>query len=436
MLKSKLLKVIVQEHNIKHGTIINHQFLKNIAQRHSLNLKDLIKILGIVPIKEYINIKSFFNKKRFKVKIYTDRELINIYYLVNNKINKDSIEQNWYIEYQEFLKIKDNIKEKENTLNLQKQIINIIKNDDYLTKKQLEKINLIEGINTKIIKDTLTISNRKFSNLCNNKIKKTRIVVNENIRKIFLLKMDFKYYELDKFYTKKQLMLKSKYFEISIEELLKNISSSEKRYKFDLQALNTIGKLYIGEEHPLSYNFINKYFHTIMKICKYCTKKYTTLYNLGFMEGEFIDTALEKIITTCGIIEKNFLFDEKLLFSLIKVRCKYIVLNECKKIIREKCNINKYIINNINNFVLKPKEEKFESSFEQLKMQSIVVKCIWKNIEFIEIDRKEGMKIVAEELKITYEELLKKLNDIQKTIIEYGIVKKCKNGTIIKSGIY
>ena len=69
-------------------------------------------------------------------------------------------------------------------------------------------------------------------------------------------------------------------------------------------------------------------------------------------------------------------------------------------------------------------------------MQSIVVKCIWKNIEFIEIDRKEGMKIVAEELKITYEELLKKLNDIQKTIIEYGIVKKCKNGTIIKSGIY
>ena len=48
----------------------------------------------------------------------------------------------------------------------------------------------------------------------------------------------------------------------------------------------------------------------------------------------------------------------------------------------------------------------------------------------------EWVKIVAEELKITYEELLKKLNDIQKTIIEYGIVKKCKNGTIIKSGIY
>ena len=90
----------------------------------------------------------------------------------------------------------------------------------------------------------------------------------------------------------------------------------------------------------------------------------------------------------------------------------------------------------MNNFVLETKEEKFESNFEQIKMQSIIVKCIWKNIEFIEIDRKEGMKIVAEELKITYEELLKQLNAIQKTIIKYGIVKKCKNGTIIKIGRY
>ena len=69
-----------------------------------------------------------------------------------------------------------------------------------------------------------------------------------------------------------------------------------------------------------------------------------------------------------------------------------------------------------------------------------LVAAMAEKTELSKKDAEKALKaftdVVAEELKITYEELLKQLNDIQKTIIEYGIVKKCKNGTIIKMERY
>ena len=397
MIQSKILKDIVEEYNLKNGMKIKFPFLNQIAKNKNINIKDLVKILGIISVNEYISPRQLLNKKKYVINLYN--------------------------EYKEYT-------------SQEKEIINKIKNKDYITKKEIEEIRNMYNIDNKKIKNILSINNKNFSNLINGNVEKTRIIIKDIAIKTFLLKMDFKYYETNKFHTKKELVLKSKKLEITLEELVKNITNNIKRYQFDIIALEKNAKgIYIGKEHPFSNSFINKNYKRIMEICGQQAKKYARIYKMNNLVSDFREVAFEKILQNGGILEKNFSFDEELLFTLISSRCKYNVLNECKKIIRENINFRKYskelneIINcGISNY--QNKDIHPNKYFKEILHQKII-ENIWIYVNIIEFDREYGLKIIAHKLEIEYKQFLEELEKIKAKIIEHGLVKKCKNGSII-----
>ncbi len=172
-----------------------------------------------------------------------------------------------------------------------------------------------------------------------------------------------------------------------------------------------------------------------MEICGQQAKKYARIYKMNNLVSDFREVAFEKILQNGGILEKNFSFDEELLFTLISSRCKYNVLNECKKIIRENINFRKYskdlngIINcGISNY--QNKDIHPNKYFEEILHQKII-ENIWMYVNIIEFDREYGLKIIAHKLEIEYKQFLEELEKIKAKIIEHGLVKKCKNGSII-----
>lgn len=350
MIESKVLKKLVKEYEIRHGMVVRYPFLDTIAKKENIEIKDLMKILGIVKIKEYINPKQLLNKNKFTIKIYSDEELIEIVSEINGKYGIDTlrnqtkkINENYYIFSNQILEHVVHNNALKYKIELKKEIVKQVRYNDYITKLEIQKLRNIEGVNDSIIKEALSINSKNFKNLINGKVNKTRIVIYSVIRKSFLLNMDLKYYETNRFFSKRELISKSQRFNLTLEEMLKNIGTSVKRYKYDLIALDKNKKgIYIGKDHRMSAKFIEINHEEIRRICNRNAKIYANKYKMRHLTAEFESIAFEYILQNGGIIEKNFSFDNNLLFSIISSRCKYRILTECKNNIRERINLKKY----------------------------------------------------------------------------------------------
>lgn len=440
MMQSKLLKKIIYEHDIKHGARVNFIFLHNISKIQNIDIKDLIYMLGVVPFRGYIDLERLKNKKYHYIKLYDDTELLEIYKkifverLYLGKCSTKEVLENFHIETSvEEFKL---IIHKEEKINLEKRILQSIDLEEYISKEQVIQLKEIDGVTSELIKEVFSISDKNFNNLMKNKTKKTRIVVYNVIKKVFLLLMDFKYLEKNKFHTKSELISKSEIIGISLEQLLKNIYFNYKRYKFDLIALekNKNG-IYIGEDHPMSYEFMSENYKEIRQICARIVNKFLHVYEMNELADEVIDFAFEKIVMIGGTIEKNFKFDRKLMFSLFSARCKYIVWGEFRDYIRERINIEKnyrflikknYLIDDCDGI------EEFFYIFEEFHNK--IVQTIWEKIALIDLDRKKGLKIVAASLNLKYDELLVHLNEIQRKILFYKLARVCRDGKVILMG--
>lgn len=392
-MESKILKEIVEEYELKNGMKIDLDYLTNISNEKKIEIKDLFRILGIYKANEYIDLKKAFAK--------------NYYTICLNMEKKYNSEE--------------------------KEIIEMCKGKDFITKTEVEQILSETKVSSNIIRDVLSINYKNYYLLIHDKIQKTRIVISNIYQKVFLLKMDFKYRNVNKFYTEKELVKKSQKIGISFEDFIKNLHSNIKHYPYYLLILKMNKKgLFIGKEHPMSNFYIEENELKLRSIINKTFSKYSMIYKMQSFKEDIEEDVFLDIVEKGGILEKNFSFDEGLLSGIITNKSKYFIWNQCKKIKKEQYYLNKY--KSYFSTICQVEDEEEIDRILNVFNKDIYI-SILTNVkiyeDIIRMNRKYGYEIIAKKLKMDYDFLMCKVEEIQKIILENRLVKQCRNGKVI-----
>ena len=330
-MESKILKEIVKEYELEDGMDINLRCLDTISKRKNIELIDLFKILGICRLDEYLNMEKLLSKNNYTIYLYTESELYKIKEEIKLYLNNDdSIDNNQFKKIQKKYKIENKklkkmlgiefTESKKRKLNMnllaardtektKNKIFEFCKGKDYVTKNDvLEMEGEIKAYKT-LIRKELSISSERFGQLMNNKIGRTRIISYDTNKKIFLAKMDFKYYDKYDYLTCQRLRNKCYRFKIKYDDFLKNLNPNINHYKYNKMAIekNQNG-IFIGSNKALSKEFIEANYIRIKKIINMAFGRVTSFYYQVNNEKEEIESEVFfNIVKNCGVVEKILL---------------------------------------------------------------------------------------------------------------------------------
>ncbi len=385
--------------------------------------KDTQKIINEIRNLDNITLQKLYEIKNNYCK--TDLEMqkiLNIrnqsyYDLINQKIQKTKIDP---LSDEEKIKTKEKIKQ-------------LCKGKDNLTFELLEEIREITKANDTIIMQTLSINKMNYYKLDNKLISKTRIIFSDVKRNVFLTKMDFKYYEKTERFKKQKLKRESKKLGIEYKELVKNLDSNLAHYELNLLALDKNKQgIYIGKQHPMSNECIKEHESQIRLMINRSFYRYCSLYQVQYYQEEIEQDVFHKIILREGVIEKNFSFDKRLFLSIISTKTKYHILYNCQKAKKEEFRTKR-----LKEYIAKTYDINDEGDISRIinklnkKIYKKIIIKIYKYEDIILKNRKKGLELIAQDLELTYDTILEKLEEMQRIIVENGIVKKCKDGTYI-----
>ena len=379
---------------VKYKDVINKEQIENLKQKYKLDDEEICALLKI----KTINYKNLIQGITKNMKI----DLLDEY-------EKREIEQ---------------------------KLIEKFRNQDYITKEDIIKLKMDIHATDKIIKDILSIPSEAFYAIMKGKIIKTKITLKEIKFKMYCLKMDIKYEYGEGFYTNSEIRKLCKKYQIDLDAFLKNLSTNVNRYPYIKQALKYNEKgIYIGEEHQLSGEFADKYAKRIENMCKKITNRYCYTSYLYTEKLDIAQEAFMMILQKGGNIEKNFCYDENLLFNMFATKIKYFVIGKrnkrCREILLD--SFENYAYNDDEYDIYDERNEPVCSSMDsRIKVIHQHVMQIFKdNKEYIHHYRKKAYKIIAYKLKIPIEKLKNIIENIKEIYLEYGFAKKCTDGSII-----
>ena len=306
---------------------------------------------------------------------------------------------------------------------------------DYIRKNEICDIKNNIKTTDSIIQDILSISGETFKKLMRDEIRRTRIILKETKLRMDDLKMDIKYEYGEGYYTSAELRKLCRIYKIEWEEFLKNISAKISRYPYIKQALKNNEKgLYIGEEHQLSKEFSRKNAKRIQNICWSITKKYCYYSHLYSEREDIAQEAFLLILEKGGNIEKNFNYNEDLLFNLLASKVKYFVIGKrnirYKEILTE--NIEQYGIRVKTNNIDDINEDFMPALDSRIELiHQYIMKIFQENKDYIYHNRKSAYKIIAHKLQISIDRLKELIFEIKNVFLEYGFAKECINGAVI-----
>lgn len=248
--------------------------------------------------------------------------------------------------------------------------------------------------------------------------------------------MDIKYEYKERFYTSAELRKLCRKYNIKFDEFLKNLSTNVNRYPYIKQALKKNNKgIYIGEEHQLSRNFEKKYAKRIENMCRRITNQYCYSSYLYTEKQDIAQEAIMLILQKGGNIEKNFSYDEDLLFNLFASKVKYFVIGKRNKRYQEILLDNfeqcKGIYDEYDIFDKDSKDSVYSIDSGIKLIHQHVMKIFNDNKDYIYYNRRNAYKIIAYKLTISIEELRKIVQEIRYIYLKYGFAKECKDGSII-----
>lgn len=470
MKKGKILKNLIRKYCLKHGDFLNINDLKFIAAKEKMSTDDLITILGISSKNKWRIIKNPSSKTR--INILNLEELKNVEICIKSEVNCmlkinyshlnrlcNKYKINIYIlnkilniskdQYYNLRKGQKNIylrpptDEKEIMSDL---LVEELKYEKYITKKQVDFFKQKYSLTYDEICFALKVKTSNFKKLINGFTKKMRIDLQNQFEKnkllqdiklkIDRLKMDIKYIYGEGFFTQSQIRKLCKKYEIEIDDFIRSLCNTEKSYLFIKVALreNPDG-IFIGDEHKLSDNFVNKYEKRLENMCRKITNKYCYFSYLTTEKQDISQEAFMFLFQKCGIIEKNFSYDENLLFNILANKIKYFVIGKRNKRYQEILLDNfdlctqtsdVYSIFNISNVSFTPSLDNRIQLVHQY-----VMKIFQDNDDFIYNNRNNAYKIISYKLKISRNSLESIINEIKHIYLEYGFAKECLNGNIL-----
>ncbi len=379
---------------VKYQDAINKEQIESLKQKYQLNDEEICSLLKIKTV-NYKNLMQGTTKK----------------------MNIDLLE-----EYEK--------------RDIEQKLIERFKNQDYITREDIIKVKIELQTTDRIIKDILSISTEAVYALMNGKIRRTKITLKEIKFKMYCLKMDIKYEYGEGFYTSRELRKLCRKYQIEFDDFLKNLSTNVNRYPYMKQALKNNEKgIYIGEEHQLSEEFAEKYAKRIENMCRKITNRYCYSAYLYTEKLDISQEAFMMILQKGGNIEKNFDYDENLLFHLFASKIKHFVIGKRNKRYRE------ILLDSCENYAYHYDEydiydEENEPAYSlidsRIKLIHQHVMQIFKdNKDYIHHFRKKAYKIIAYKLKIPIERLKKIIEEIKEIYLEYGFAKKCTDGSVI-----
>ena len=170
-------------------------------------------------------------------------------------------------------------------------------------------------------------------------------------------------------------------------------------------------------------------------MCRRITNRYCYTSYLYTEKLDISQEAFMMILQKGGNIEKNFGYDENLLFNLFASKIKYFVIGKRNKRYREILldSFDNYTYNYDEYDIYDEENESVYSSMDsRIKLIHQHVMQIFKdNKEYIHQYRKKAYKIIALKLKIPIEKLKNIIEEIKEIYLEYGFAKKCTDGSII-----
>ena len=419
---NKILKISKnQTYKLKKGQ-------KHIILKHDNEEKKIMNELFI----EEVKYKNFVNKELIeylKQKYKLEDEEICILLKVKNLNYKNLMQM-------KTKKMKIDLMDEYEKREIEQKLIEKYKMQDYITKDEIIKIKEEIKATDTIIKDTFCISKEAYYRVINNETRKTRISLKETKLKVNFLKMDIKYEYGEGFYSSAELRKLCRKYKIEFDNFLKNLSTNINRYPYMKQALKENPKgIYIGEEHRISAEFANKYAQRIENLCKRITNKYCYLSYLDTEKTDISQEAITLILEKGGNIEKNFSYDEDLMFNLFASKVKYFVIGKRNKRYKE------ILLDGFEEYIGKTDEYSFldeelddsvycvDSRIKRIHQK--VMKIFQDNNDYIYHNRKNAYKIISYKLKISIEKLEKVIQEIGKIYLQYGFARECSNGTII-----
>ncbi len=435
---------------------ITEKNLERISKKYQINESIISKILRFNKEKD-TRIKRGRKYIIFK-KLQDEKELANELFIeeikYNDYVTKEQIEyfkQKYNLNDEEIVKMLkvnmlnynnlikaktkkmriDLLTEEEKIL-IENELIEMYRWQDYITKNEIYNIKNNIKTTDSIIKDILSIPRETFKKLMRDEITRTRIILKETKLRMDILKMDIKYEYGEGYYTSAELRKLCRIYKIEWEEFLKNISANISRYPYIKQALKNNEKgLYIGEEHQLSKEFSRKNAKRIQNMCWSITKRYCYYSHLHSEREDIAQEAFLLILEKGGNVEKNFNYNEDLLFNLLASKVKYFVIGKrnirYKEILTE--NIEQYgITNNIDDI-----NEDFMPALDSRieLIHQYIMKIFQENKDYIYHNRKSAYKIIAHKLQISIDRLKELIFEIKNVFLEYGFAKECINGSVI-----
>ena len=520
--KARIVQNLVEKYDLKHGDDISLEELNNIAKKESIEIKDLMIILGVKGSRIY---EKSHELLRLRIKIYETEELENMgkdifkaiqkckivgqeplkyvskefrvnewilndilkKYIntnillesgkrkVKNKIVNEAklleevkyrdfvtkeLVENWKKQYKmvdeeicsvlkcnvvsfhnlmiaKTKKMRIDLISKEEKKQIQEAIIQKCKTQDYINKNGIEELKRNIKTTDSILKDTLSLSNVMFEQIMKDETKKARIILKTIKQRVINFKMDIKYEYGERFYTYEELRKILKDYKLTIRDYFKNVSRNVKFSSILMQALKKNEKgIYIGKEHPISHEFAEKNAEKIMRLAIIMVKKYIYIPNKKEDFEDMVQDVNLLILEKGGCIEKNFGYDENLMFSLFASKMRYYIF--AKRYIEYRETLWEHLE------IFSEQEAIYESWNDNNKTHIVqamdkriliihqkVMQFIYNNGDYIFQNKEKAYQLIAYKLKIPLEYLEKILEEIKIIYLEYNMAKICKDGSVI-----
>lgn len=522
--KSKIVEKIADRYNLKHGDMVEVEWLREIANREKIDMHDFRSIFGVPNRK---NNDENDTSEKVMIKLYETKELekmendilktvqklkrmtqasleeicnkfkINIWILtgiIQKRLGNKSMEKgqkkakvlkskkeeyerlleeakytdyvtkeiimDWKKKYKledkEICAILDvNMTSYRNLMNsktkkmridliddeekkqIKGKIIERFNGQDYVSKNDIDELKKEVKTTDNLIKTTLSIPSMFFEQIMADETKKARIIIKELKKKLKILKLDMKYIYGERNYTRDELKNICKFYGVKSKDYLRNLSRNVKRYRYVKQALrkNKDG-IFIGKEHPISHKFAEENGEKIENLCKKLTQKYFYYPYLKNDEEDMIQDACLLILEKGGSLEKNFSYNQDLLFNLLSNKVKYYIMSkrhrEFPEILWE--NIER-VQENILPYEVWDDDimlELMEAKDERIKIiHQKVMQILYYNKDFVYYYREKAYQIIAYKLNIPIEHLENVIKEIGELMLEYKLAKLCRDGRVI-----
>lgn len=249
---------------------------------------------------------------------------------------------------------------------------------------------------------------------------------------IKIIKIDIKYLKQygERMYAQEEIKQICSIYSVEFEHFITYMNRNKISYYESMYIIqkNKEG-IWIGKKPEISKEFLKENLEKIEESLEKLSNTIVRRYQCYWLKERIKNGAFEEIIKH-GEIEKNYKFDSNRCLEKLFYRAKCEMLNI---LIQEFKNMN--FNNNILNITREENEEENIDEWlypiELNVISCLILEEIRGNINDVLINRVQTFKRIYMKLNITKQVFYENLKNIQKTLIDCGKVKVCKNGKVI-----